>query len=145
MALLDGSGRAIGRVTVSGATGRTRIAVDAGSLSAGAHGIHLHEKGVCAGPRFESAGGHWNPAGRKHGRDNPLGAHMGDLPNLAAGSGGRAATSLVVTVPPAALADADGTSLVVHAKPDDYRTDPSGASGERIACAVLTAPLSKGR
>jgi Cu-Zn family superoxide dismutase len=93
--------------------------------------------GQCDGPDFKSAGPHWNPAGRQHGHDNPLGAHLGDLPNLSVGSDGRGTASFTVD---GDMADADGTSLVIHADPDDNKTDPSGNSGARIACAVLTTP-----
>jgi superoxide dismutase, Cu-Zn family len=113
------------------------IKVRVEGLSPGEHGIHLHAVGTCEGPAFQSAGGHWNPAGRKHGHLNPAGAHMGDLMNLAVGADGRASATLHVG---GDMADADGTSLVIHARPDDYLTDPSGNSGDRIACAVLTRP-----
>jgi Cu-Zn family superoxide dismutase len=116
---------------------RTNIRIAAEGLAPGVHGIHLHSVGRCDGPDFKSAGPHWNPAGRQHGHDNPMGAHMGDLPNLTAGADGRAAASFTVE---GDMADADGTSLVIHAKPDDNKTDPSGNSGDRIACAVLTTP-----
>ncbi len=111
----------------------------------GDHGIHLHEKGLCDGPKFESAGAHWNPAGKKHGRDNPAGAHLGDLANLVVAANGTASVSIPVDdvmMKSGAnmLADADGTALVIHAKADDYKTDPSGDSGDRIACAVLAGP-----
>lgn len=114
---------------------RTEIRVQAEGLPPGVHGIHLHAVGRCEGPAFQSAGGHWNPAGKEHGHDNPLGAHLGDLPNLNVGADGRGTASLAVA---GDLADADGTSLVIHAKADDYKTDPSGNSGDRIGCAVLT-------
>lgn len=113
---------------------RTTIRVDADGLPAGVHGIHLHAVGRCDGPKFESAGAHWNPAGRQHGKDNPQGAHLGDLPNLTADADGKASASFAIA---GDMADADGTALVIHAKPDDYKTDPSGNSGDRIACAVL--------
>jgi len=116
---------------------RTSIKVAAEGLAPGVHGIHLHSVGRCDGPDFKSAGGHWNPAGRQHGRDNPQGMHLGDLPNLVTGDDGRATASFTVE---GDMADADGTSLVIHAKPDDNKTDPSGNSGDRIACAVLTTP-----
>jgi Cu-Zn family superoxide dismutase len=131
----DGSGR--GKITMRGAPGSSALIVQAVGLAPGIHGLHLHEKGLCEGPDFASAGGHWNPAARKHGRDNPAGAHLGDLPNLAIDASGKGRASL--TLPPGS-ADADGTSLVVHAQADDYRTDPSGNSGNRIACAVIAAP-----
>lgn len=116
---------------------RTAIKVEAEGLAPGVHGIHLHAVGRCDGPDFKSAGGHWNPAGRQHGHDNPQGAHLGDLPNLSVGSDGRGTASFTVD---GDMADADGTSLVIHADPDDNKTDPSGNSGARIACAVLTTP-----
>lgn len=139
------NGDALGNVSVSEQAGVTKIAVDARAMPAGVHGIHLHEKGLCEGPTFQSAGGHWNPDAKKHGRDNPQGAHLGDLPNLQVGADGTANTSFELAGTSAArgnikLADTDGTALVIHAKPDDYKTDPSGASGDRIACAVLAAP-----
>ncbi len=138
-------GSAMGNVAISEGPGGVTMAVSATGLPAGTHGIHLHEKGLCDGPTFESAGAHWNPASKKHGRDNPAGAHLGDLANLVIGANGVA--SVNTTVPGVMmmsgammLADVDGTALVVHAKPDDYKTDPSGASGDRIACAVIAPP-----
>ncbi len=115
---------------------RTVIKVEAEGLPYGVHGIHLHAVGRCDGPDFKSAGAHWNPAGKQHGHDNPQGAHLGDLRNLEAGADGRATASFTVD---GDMGDADGTSLVIHAKPDDNKTDPSGNSGGRIACAVLVA------
>ena len=131
----DGSSR--GSVTLQEARGGSTLTVKAVGLSAGQHGIHLHERGQCEGPGFASAGGHWNPTGRKHGRDNPAGAHIGDLPNLRIDVTGSGTASF--TLAPGS-ADADGTALVIHEKADDYRTDPSGNSGNRVACAVIAAP-----
>ena len=121
------------------ADGELRVMID--GLPAGTHGTHLHTTGKCEAPDFASAGGHLNPHGKRHGSDNPQGKHLGDLPNLIVGAGGKGS----MTVPmagtseqlEAALFDEDGTALVVHAGPDDYRTDPSGNSGGRIACGVL--------
>ena len=135
VALIAGDGRVIGAVVVA-ADGAMTVRVAAGGLAPGMHGMHLHQVGLCTAPGFASAGGHLNPGGKQHGRDNPLGAHLGDLPNIEVGvSGGTARIAPVG----AELADADGTALVIHAKPDDYKTDPSGASGERVACAVVGA------
>lgn len=114
-------------------------------LQAGEHGIHFHEVGRCDGAgslAFASAGGHYNPGGRKHGLSAPDGPHAGDAPNLVAGSDGRArvhftTNRVTLTSGPASLNDADGSSLVVHALGDDQVTDPSGNSGARIACAVV--------
>lgn len=121
--------------------GGIRVKLDAQNMPPGAYGAHIHAVGRCDPPGFESAGPHWNPAGMKHGKANPQGMHRGDLPNLMVGTDGRG--SLEITLPgavaggPAALMDADGAAVVIHMSPDDYRTDPSGNSGARIACGVF--------
>ncbi|HXG99765.1 MAG TPA: superoxide dismutase family protein [Sphingomicrobium sp.] len=142
--LAGGDGASLGRVEVKEDADGVAIMVAASGIASGVHGIHLHEKGLCEGPKFESAGAHWNPSRRKHGRDNPQGAHLGDLINLEVPASGAGLASF--TIPgtaidgsATALADADGTSIIVHAKADDYKTDPSGDSGDRIACAVVAA------
>jgi superoxide dismutase, Cu-Zn family len=107
------------------------------------HGFHIHENGQCDAPDFQSAGGHFAPHGRQHGFENPQGPHAGDLPNLRAGQDGVADTSFVApnvrltAAVSEGLLRPGGTALVVHARPDDYRTDPSGESGARIACGVI--------
>ena len=138
--LNDGTGKAVGVVTISENAKGVTLRLSVAGLPPGTHGVHLHEIGRCDMPDFKSAGAHWNPTNRKHGRDNPEGSHMGDLANIeiAADGGGSSIFSIAATR--AALADADGTSLVVHAKADDYKTDPSGNSGDRIACAVISPP-----
>lgn len=133
----DGAAR--GSATLSEVGDGLRVSVDATGLPAGVHGIHIHTTGRCDAPDFTTAGPHWNPTERKHGRDNPDGAHHGDLPNVEVGADGRG--SLTFTAPAATFAqlfDADGAALVVHANADDYRTDPSGNSGGRIACGVIS-------
>jgi superoxide dismutase, Cu-Zn family len=135
--LVNAAGASIGAVQAEQRASGTYVRIAVQGLAPGEHGLHLHAIGRCDGPAFQSAGPHWNPAGKQHGHLNPLGAHLGDLPNLTVSSNGRGALNFLVS---GALADADGTSLVVHAKPDDYKTDPSGNSGDRIACAVLAAP-----
>jgi Cu-Zn family superoxide dismutase len=92
-----------------------------------------------------NASAHWNPTTKQHGRDNPRGAHLGDFANLEVAGAGTATASFTVAGAMMAsganmLADADGTAIVVHAKADDYKTDPAGDSGDRIACAVIAAP-----
>ena len=140
--LYDASGQVIGTARlVEDATGTLRVKVNVKGLSPGLHGIHLHAVGSCA-PTFAAAGGHHNPLGRQHGLDNPLGAHGGDLPNLVvnpAGVGRLAATTDRATLAPgpATLFDADGSSIIIHANPDDQLTDPTGNSGGRIACGVI--------
>lgn len=133
-------GGEVGTLTVSQADGGLSFTFDARNMTAGTYGVHVHTTGKCEGPKFESAGPHWNPTNKQHGRDNPQGAHYGDLPNLTISEGGTGSVSFTVngaTMP--ALLDADGASFMVHAKPDDYKTDPSGNSGDRIACGVIAA------
>jgi Cu-Zn family superoxide dismutase len=111
-------------------------------LTPGTHGAHLHTTGRCDGPDFATAGPHLNPGNRQHGSQNPAGAHLGDLPNVTTGAAGAGTVSATLRGTReevlAQLFDADGTAIVVHADADDYRTDPSGNSGGRIACGVLT-------
>ena len=138
--LTTAAGQAVGTVTASATRGGVTFTVDGRMLPAGVHGIHVHGVGQCEGPKFASAGGHWNPTGRMHGKDNPAGPHQGDLPNLTIDAGGTG--TLTYTVPGATLAgllDADGAAFIIHANADDYRTDPAGASGDRIACGVFSA------
>jgi Cu-Zn family superoxide dismutase len=139
--LHDAAGREAGRVELQQKGGAVVVIVHARGLPPGLHGMHLHETGQCEPPDFQSAGGHYNPHNREHGRRNTRGAHLGDLGNLRIGSNGRGSRTVT-------LADSEtrkglvsllgpGRSLVIHANPDDDRTDPSGNSGARIACAVV--------
>ncbi|MFK4004853.1 superoxide dismutase family protein [Qipengyuania sp. NPDC077563] len=118
------------------------LAMVATGLEPGAHGFHLHTTGRCEGPDFKSAGGHLNPLNREHGSLNPEGKHVGDMPNLEVGTSRTASTTIDIGPDTAAyrnyLFDADGTAIVIHAGPDDYRTDPAGDAGSRVACGVLT-------
>lgn len=127
-----------GTATMSEGSDGLSVRVDAAGLPPGVHGIHLHTVGRCDPPAFSSAGPHWNPTGAQHGRENPKGAHTGDLPNIIIGADGRGTLSFKesgATV--AGLLDADGSALIIHADADDYKTDPSGNSGARIACGVV--------
>jgi Cu-Zn family superoxide dismutase len=140
----DAGGQIRARARVEQSGDSLRVRIEAVAMSPGAYGAHIHAVGRCDPPAFTSAGPHWNPTGQMHGKDNPKGMHKGDLPNLMVGTDGRG--SFEYTIPNADfvgtdrgnwLLDADGAAVVIHAKADDYRTDPSGNSGERIACGVL--------
>lgn len=136
-------GRSLARAMVEQSGDSLRVRIEATGMSPGTYGAHVHTTGRCDAPAFASAGPHWNPTGQMHGKDNPKGMHKGDLPNLMVGADGRG--SVEYTIPnailsgmlPTKLVDEDGASVVIHARPDDYRTDPSGNSGDRIACGVL--------
>lgn len=139
MALINAAGQPIGTVRAWQTPGGVSFRVQASGLPHGIHGIHVHAIGRCDPPDFSSAGGHWNPAGRKHGLNNPAGPHAGDLPNVeVAANGVLGATVVLAGASMANLLDADGAALVLHATADDNVTDPSGNSGARIACAVMT-------
>ncbi|MEA3062034.1 MAG: superoxide dismutase, Cu-Zn family [Sphingomonadales bacterium] len=136
-------GRLAARAAVRAAGHSLRVRVDAADLAPGIYAVHFHAVGRCDPPAFASAGPHWNPTARQHGKDNPMGMHMGDLPNLVVGADRRgryefAIADATLAGPSAdALLDGDGAAVVIHAQADDYRTDPSGNSGARIACGVL--------
>ncbi|MFD1020523.1 superoxide dismutase family protein [Thalassobacillus hwangdonensis] len=111
-------------------------------LEPGPHGIHIHEYPKCEGPDFTSAGNHFNPTGKMHGLMNAEGAHIGDMPNVEPGETGLAEAELMVAEATLkdgknSLVKGEGTSIVIHAGPDDGMSQPSGDSGERIACGVI--------
>ena len=140
--LVDTQGRVVGEAEIKERAGHIlRLELEVDGLPAGIKGLHIHAVGTCTGPAFTSAGPHWNPQGRQHGRDNPAGAHAGDLPNLTVGRKGRGRLTFDLAgahlTGPGGLMDEDGAAIVIHAGPDDYRTDPTGNSGDRIACGVF--------
>lgn len=141
--LKDKEGKQVGVATLIETPEGVRIAVTGYRLPPGGHGLHVHAVGLCQPPEFTSAGAHFNPDGKQHGRLNPAGPHAGDLPNLmvaASGEGGIDATTKTFTLTPGpkSLLGDKGAALVVHANPDDEKTDPTGNSGGRIACGVIT-------
>jgi superoxide dismutase, Cu-Zn family len=140
--LKDKDGKQVGVAIFIETPEGVRLAVTGYRLPPGAHGLHIHAVGLCEPPEFTSAGAHFNPGSKQHGRMNPAGAHAGDLPNLvvaASGEGGIDITTKAITLSPgpSSVAGDKPNSLVVHANPDDDKTDPTGNSGARIACGVI--------
>ena len=138
VAINNAQGQPLGSVQLRDTVGGVTFHGTITGLKPGNHGFHVHDVGRCDPPSFESAGPHWNPTNKQHGRQNPAGWHTGDLANAGATEDGVAQIHQTVegaTI--AALLEGDGSALVVHADPDDNKTDPSGNSGDRIACGVI--------
>jgi Cu-Zn family superoxide dismutase len=143
--LKNGAGAEIGQVTLTDAPRGVLLRVEASGLTPGWHGMHFHEKGDCSDPAFKMAGGHvhqMTPA--VHGLLNPQANDLGDLPNVFAGPDGKVNAevyspyvSMREGTARANLLDADGSAVVIHAKADDYRSQPIGGAGDRAACAVV--------
>lgn len=137
-------GEVVATATFTETENGVELELEAEGLEPGLHGIHIHETGQCDPPDFKSAGAHFNPEGVAHGLENPDGPHAGDLPNLEVSEDGTAsyrATTDRVTLGEGetSLFDTDGSALVIHAGEDDQMTDPSGDSGDRIACGAIVS------
>jgi Cu-Zn family superoxide dismutase len=140
--LKNAEGKDVGTATLTPTKGGVKVAVQVKDLPPGKHGIHIHSAGKCDPPDFQTAGPHFNPAGKKHGLQNPEGPHAGDMPNLTVGKNGKGkgtftAKGATLGEGAGSLFGPEGTALVVHANPDDEKTDPSGNSGGRVACGAI--------
>lgn len=137
---IDKAGDDVGLATLFQHEDGVMIRVELDETPRGEHGFHIHQVGRCETP-FQSAGAHLNPTNKKHGIENPEGPHAGDLTNLPGNwTENTRVETLARGITVESLFDSDGSALVIHANPDDYKTDPSGNSGDRIACAVIRRP-----
>ena len=135
----------VGTATITSKGPGVEVKLDLKDLTPGEHAVHFHQKAMCDPPDFKSAGGHFNPTSKQHGFDNPQGHHAGDMMNFTVKPNGTAKVTVKdddVVLGTGSEANSllanGGSSIMVHAKADDYKTDPSGNSGDRIACGVVT-------
>ena len=139
--LKNAQGADVGTAQLTQKSKGVQLQITAKGLPPGLKGIHIHETGKCDPPDFKSAGAHYNPKQTEHGRLNPKGAHLGDLPNLEIQADGRGDLKFMTagaTLRENSLRKAGGTAIVIHAGPDDLSSDPAGGSGDRIACGVIS-------
>jgi Cu-Zn family superoxide dismutase len=141
--LKNAKGEAVGTAVLKPVGTGLSIALDVHGLTPGEHAIHFHEKGDCTAPDFKSAGGHFSPDKKEHGFDNKNGPHAGDMKNFTVPESGAVKTEIKskasLTGGRYMLLRPGGTALVIHSGPDDYKSQPAGNSGDRVACGVIAA------
>ena len=135
--LLDTEGVEVGMASINAVAQGLEISVTLSGIPDGRHGFHIHENGECTAPDFTSAGGHFNPTGAQHGMESATGPHAGDMPNVIVEGGTGSLTFVNPYLSGSGFPGPNGASVVIHAGPDDYSTDPAGDSGARIACGVV--------
>jgi Cu-Zn family superoxide dismutase len=141
--LKDAQGKSVGSVTLTEAPHGVLLHAMLMGLPAGTHAFHIHTTGTCEAPAFTSAGGHLNPTSKQHGMMNPMGMHAGDMPNVQMPADGMITFEVFVAgvtlgTGPDGVFKTGGTAIVVHGGADDYKGDPAGNAGPRIACGVVS-------
>jgi Cu-Zn family superoxide dismutase len=143
--LKNDEGTDVGSVDLTQVSDGVLLKIALKGLPSGDHAFHVHAVGKCE-PPFTSAGGHFNPADKKHGMMSAEGHHAGDMPNLVIPASGELTLETVNTAitlqkdKPNSVFKPEGTALIIHANPDDYKTDPTGNAGGRIACGMIEEP-----
>lgn len=138
--LMDPDGKEVGKVTLTAVPTGVLLDADLTALPPGDHAFHIHEFGKCEAPDFKSAGGHFNPEEDEHGLMNKAGPHAGDMPNIHVPENGKLHIEVLNQMVNLSrgLLDKDGSAIVIHEGADDYKSDPAGDAGPRIACGVIT-------
>ncbi|RPH73288.1 superoxide dismutase family protein, partial [bacterium] len=142
--LYDRDGKIVGQAFFRERSDGVLIRMEVRGLTPGLHAVHMHSVGKCEGSAFATAGGHFNPMGKKHGLNNPAGSHAGDLPNMLVSKDGSGrfevrTDAITLKAGPVSVFDSDGSALIIHAGVDDYTTDPTGNAGDPAACGPIVA------